>query len=90
MCSRSNEPLTTLILAPCHGRVPDQVLVYFAVAKKGDKPTDGKTDVNPEGLTAGGSYSQVRLPNADRPLLCDLRCIVVVNKVRECAMCCVN
>eukprot|EP00195_Chlamydomonas_chlamydogama_P007584 CAMPEP_0202907694 /NCGR_PEP_ID=MMETSP1392-20130828/43520_1 /ASSEMBLY_ACC=CAM_ASM_000868 /TAXON_ID=225041 /ORGANISM="Chlamydomonas chlamydogama, Strain SAG 11-48b" /LENGTH=263 /DNA_ID=CAMNT_0049596709 /DNA_START=187 /DNA_END=978 /DNA_ORIENTATION=- len=29
-----------------------QVLVYFAVAKKGDKPTDGKTDVNPEGLTA--------------------------------------
>jgi hypothetical protein len=30
-----------------------QVLVYFAVAKKGDPPTDGKTDVNPEGLTAG-------------------------------------
>ena len=29
-----------------------QVLVYFAVAKKGDPPTDGKTDVNPEGLTA--------------------------------------
>lgn len=29
-----------------------QVLVYFAVAKKGDKPTDGKTDLNPEGLTA--------------------------------------
>lgn len=29
-----------------------QVLVYFAVAKKGDAPTDGKTDVNPEGLTA--------------------------------------
>lgn len=27
--------------------------MYFAVAKKGDKPTDGKTDVNPEGLTAG-------------------------------------
>lgn len=35
----------------CH--VP-QVLVYFAVAKTGDKPIDGKTDVNPEGLTAGG------------------------------------
>lgn len=31
---------------------PRQVLVYFAVAKKGDAPTDGKTDVNPEGLTA--------------------------------------
>ncbi|GFR42479.1 hypothetical protein Agub_g3389 [Astrephomene gubernaculifera] len=29
-----------------------QVLVYFAVAKKGDTPIDGKTDVNPEGLTA--------------------------------------
>lgn len=29
------------------------MLVYFAVAKKGEKPTDGKTDVNPEGLTAG-------------------------------------
>lgn len=29
-----------------------QVLVYFAVAKLGDTPTDGKTDVNPEGLTA--------------------------------------
>lgn len=27
--------------------------MYFAVAKLGDKPTDGKTDVNPEGLTAG-------------------------------------
>jgi hypothetical protein len=32
-----------------------QVLVYFAVAKLGDAPTDGKTDVNPEGLTAGES-----------------------------------
>ena len=30
-----------------------QVLVFFGVAKKGEKPTDGKTDVNPEGLTAG-------------------------------------
>lgn len=29
-----------------------QVLVYFAVAKKGEPPTDGKTDTNPEGLTA--------------------------------------
>lgn len=29
-----------------------QLLVYFAVAKLGDVPTDGKTDVNPEGLTA--------------------------------------
>lgn len=29
-----------------------QVLVYFAVAAKGDAPTDGVTDWNPEGLTA--------------------------------------
>jgi hypothetical protein len=35
---------------PIHGCL--QVLVYFAVAKKGDAPTDGRTDVNPEGLTA--------------------------------------
>ncbi len=35
------------------GPTAAQVLVFFAVAKKGDKPTDGKTDVNPEGLTAG-------------------------------------
>ncbi|KAI5062296.1 hypothetical protein GOP47_0022835 [Adiantum capillus-veneris] len=34
--------------------IPDasQVLVYFAVAKLGDPPIDGKTDTNPEGLTA--------------------------------------
>jgi hypothetical protein len=36
------------------------VLVYFAVAKKGEKPTDGKTDVNPEGLTAAyGKHARV-------------------------------
>eukprot|EP00624_Nannochloropsis_granulata_P001793 evm.model.NODE_1880_length_10929_cov_34.235886.4 len=29
-----------------------QVLVYFAVAKKGETPTDGVTDLNPEGLTS--------------------------------------
>lgn len=37
-----------------------QVLVYFAVAKLGDTPTDGKTDVNPEGLTAGGQGQRRR------------------------------
>lgn len=37
-----------------------QVLVYFAVAKKGDSPTDGKTDLNPEGLTAAwGQHAEV-------------------------------
>ncbi|KAG5175306.1 hypothetical protein JKP88DRAFT_271006 [Tribonema minus] len=29
-----------------------QALIYFAVAKQGEKPIDGVTDVNPEGLTA--------------------------------------
>ena len=29
-----------------------QVLIFFAVAKKGEAPTDGVTDLNPEGLTA--------------------------------------
>jgi len=29
-----------------------QGLIYFAVAKKGDSPIDGKTELNPEGLTA--------------------------------------
>ncbi|KAL3157847.1 hypothetical protein ABBQ32_012261 [Trebouxia sp. C0010 RCD-2024] len=29
-----------------------QALVYFAVSKKGEAPIDGKTDANPEGLTA--------------------------------------
>ncbi len=29
-----------------------QGLIYFAVAKKGEKPIDGITDMNPEGLTA--------------------------------------
>ena len=36
-----------------------QVLVYFAVAKMGDKPQDGKTELNPEGLTAAtGKHAQ--------------------------------
>eukprot|EP01039_Chlorochromonas_danica_P004177 gene4177-4590_t len=29
-----------------------QALIYYAIAKKGDTPIDGKTDLNPEGLTA--------------------------------------
>lgn len=31
---------------------PDQVLAYFAVSKLGEPPVDGKTNTNPEGLTA--------------------------------------
>ncbi|KAF9613190.1 hypothetical protein IFM89_005992 [Coptis chinensis] len=30
----------------------EQVLAYFAVSKLGEPPVDGKTDTNPEGLTA--------------------------------------
>lgn len=33
-------------------RDADQVLAYFAVSKLGEPPVDGKTDTNPEGLTA--------------------------------------
>ena len=29
-----------------------QALIYFAISKKGDAPIDGKTDLNPDGLTA--------------------------------------
>lgn len=36
----------------CGPLVRGQALMYFAVAKTGEKPLDGKTDVNPEGLTA--------------------------------------
>lgn len=46
-----------------------KVLVYMAVAKLGEKPTDGITDLNPEGLTAatGKWAGQVaaRLKNGD-------------------------
>jgi hypothetical protein len=31
--------------------LPTQALIYFAVAKLGEKPIDGVTDLNPEGLT---------------------------------------
>lgn len=30
----------------------NQVLAYFAVSKLGEPPVDGKTETNPEGLTA--------------------------------------
>ena len=36
----------------CNKGVAVQALVYFAVSKKGETPIDGKTDANPEGLTA--------------------------------------
>lgn len=46
-----------------------QGLVYFAVSKKGEAPIDGKTDTNPEGLTAvtgkWGNDMAARLAKAD-------------------------
>lgn len=39
--------------------------MFFAVAKLGDAPQDGKTDTNPEGLTA----AQVQLLNPKSRLL---------------------
>lgn len=38
----------------------EQVLAYFAVSKLGETPVDGKTDTNPEGLTAAyGKWAPV-------------------------------
>ncbi|KDO46114.1 hypothetical protein CISIN_1g021746mg [Citrus sinensis] len=38
----------------------NQVLAYFAVSKLGERPIDGKTDTNPEGLTAAyGKWASV-------------------------------
>ncbi|RDX78550.1 hypothetical protein CR513_41159, partial [Mucuna pruriens] len=38
----------------------NQVLAYFAVSKLGEPPIDGKTDTNPEGLTAAfGKWASV-------------------------------
>ena len=51
-----------------------QVLVYFAVSKLGEKPIDGKTDVNPEGLTAAHGKHATAI--ADRLAAGDLSCKV--------------
>ena len=38
----------------------NQVLAYFAVSKIGETPIDGRTDINPEGLTAAyGKWASV-------------------------------
>lgn len=52
----------------------DQVLAYFAVSKLGEPPIDGKTDTNPEGLTAAfGKWSSAV---ADRLIAGGLSCKV--------------
>ncbi len=50
------------------------MLVYFAVSKLGEKPIDGKTDVNPEGLTA--AYGKHATAMAERLAAGDLSCKV--------------
>ena len=48
-----------------------QALVYFAVAKLGEAPTDGITDVNPEGLTAAnGVHAEALAARRSANLAC--------------------
>jgi len=52
-----------------------QMLAYFAVARAGEKPTDGKTELNPEGLTSiTGKWAE---EVAERLHLSDLSCHVL-------------
>ena len=61
-----------------------QVLVYFAVAKMGEDPIDGKTDVNPEGLTAAnGKWAQAM---ADRLSTAGLSCKVLEDQAFQACM----
>ncbi|KAG9150883.1 hypothetical protein Leryth_003019 [Lithospermum erythrorhizon] len=53
----------------------DQVLAYFAVSKLGEPPIDGKTDTNPEGLTA--AYGKWGSAVAERLLAGGLSCKVL-------------
>ncbi|CAI9113831.1 OLC1v1014516C3 [Oldenlandia corymbosa var. corymbosa] len=53
----------------------DQVLAYFAVSKLGEPPTDGKTDTNPEGLTA--AYGKWASAVAGRLIAGGLSCKVL-------------
>ena len=62
--------------------------MYFAVAKLGDAPIDGKTDTNPEGLTAAvGKHAEAfasRLASAD--LSCKVRpaCYSAIMLMKTC------
>lgn len=53
----------------------DQVLAYFAISKLGEAPIDGKTDTNPEGLTA--AYGKWASAVAGRLLAGGLSCKVL-------------
>jgi len=61
-----------------------QMLAYFAVAKLGENPTDGVTELNPEGLTsATGKWAQAM---ADRLHSADLSCHVLSKEDYEVRM----
>jgi len=53
------------------------LLVYFAVAKKGDPPLDGKTDTDPEGLTAVNASGKWADAIAERLTTSQLSCTVM-------------
>ena len=66
------------------------MLVYFAVAKLGDAPTDGKTDVNPEGRTAayGPHAAAVAARLHAAGLSCKARAVVGACQRRQDRCCC--
>lgn len=53
------------------------LLVYFAVAKKGDAPLDGKTDTDPDGLSAINANGKWAQAVASRLSRSDLACRVL-------------
>ncbi|KAF8389262.1 hypothetical protein HHK36_025955 [Tetracentron sinense] len=59
----------------------DQVLAYFAVSKLGEPPIDGKTDTDPEGLTA--AYGKWASAVATRLLAGGLSCKVLNKEAFE-------
>lgn len=61
-----------------------QALIYFAVSKKDEAPIDGKTELNPEGLTVvSGKWADVV---ASRIQKADLACFVVDDQAYRRAM----
>lgn len=63
----------------------DQVLAYFAVSKLGEPPIDGKTDTNPEGLTA--VYGKWASAVAGRLQAGGLSCKVLRFSMKMCGFC---
>ena len=61
-----------------------QALIFFAVAKKGEAPTDGKTELNPDGLTkVTGPWAEAY---AARVHAAGLACEVVESEAYKTAM----